>query len=141
MRKCRKEFFMRLRKIYCLSVRKIYRKNFIETDWKIFLVCLAVSEKFKFKYSGRFLSEYALFWIYQTLHKDFSVADLLLLFSELPQILNLPYTIVKEIHAACIKIIPMTTEFLRSYMRQRNIKDNWKKIMELKYLLEMWKIM
>ena len=111
--------------------------DFFDDKAETFLVCLAVSEKFDFKFGDRFFSEYALFWLYQTICRNNSPRDLLMIFRSLPKILRLPYSVTENIRQVCMEIIPKFTEFLR--LNAVYFEDSWKKIVELNYLLEMLK--
>ena len=110
-------------------------ENFFEDKAETFLVCLAVSEKFKFKSDDRFISEYALFWLYQTICRNNSPRDLFMMFRSLPKILRLPYPITEKIRRICMEIIPKFKEFLR--MNTIYFESAWQKIVELNYLLEL----
>lgn len=109
--------------------------NFFNGKAETFLICLEVSEKFKFKSGDRSTSEYALFWIYQTILKNNSPEDLFMIFRSLPKILTLSYPVTENIRRSCIKIIPQLTEFLR--LNAVYFDNAWQKIVELNCFLEM----
>lgn len=112
-------------------------KNFLEDRAETFLTCLAVSEKFQFKIEERYVSQYALFWIYQSLPKVTHAEDLFLFFSALPEILTLPFPMTEKIRLLCIGMMPSFIEYLRVSIKTETKQYNWQKIIELKHLLKM----
>lgn len=109
--------------------------NFLDDKAETFLICLTVGEKFKFKSGERFISEYALFWLYQTICRNNSPRELFVIFRSLPEILRLPYPITEKIRRSCIEIIPNLIKFLR--LNAVYFENAWQKIVELNCLLTM----
>ncbi|MBR6013615.1 MAG: glycosyltransferase family 92 protein [Selenomonadaceae bacterium] len=114
-------------------------ENFFEDKMETFLTCLVVSEKFELKVQDKPLSQYALFWIQQTIYQKNSAADWLLLFDSLPEILRIPGAITQKICLRCIEMIPVIIEYLRIYIRSERVQTDWQKISELQYLQRMLK--
>lgn len=114
-----------------------------------FLTCRAVAAYLKTKLtddaSAKFFEEAAIKAINRTLEgNNLSVADVRLLLSELPDLLCLPYSSVKEIHLFCLNIIPRLMDIIRLNSDSNNFNRyiSWKNYVELDYLqrlLQTWK--
>ena len=115
-------------------------KEFLSDKMETFLTCRAVSAQLKTQILdetiGNSLEEASLNAVFKTLttSENVSIDDMLLLFSELPNILSLPYKVVGDIRTACINIIPQILHFLR-------LNRLWRDVAELEYLQSMLKIM
>ena len=111
--------------------------QFYQGKLETFLTCWKLAEylreKILDKQAGDFFAEAALVAVYKTLQTNFSIADLRLLFNELPNILQLNYPAVKNIRAACINILPQFMNIFR-------VHNAWHDFTELEYLLNMLKI-
>ena len=111
--------------------------QFYQGKLETFLTCWKLAEylreKILDKQAGDFFAEAALVAVYKTLQTNFSIADLRLLFNELPNILQLNYPAVKNIRAACINILPQFMNIFR-------VHNAWQDFTELEYLLNMLKI-
>lgn len=114
-------------------------ENFFDDKIETFLTCLYVGEKFNFQFGDRPVAKYALFWIYQTMMHPCNVEDWFLIFSVMPKILKLPYSITEKIRITAINYIPKIIEYLRSYVTNDTKQYNWQKIVELKNLYEILK--
>ena len=99
------------------------------TCWKL---AEYLREKVLDKNAGNFFAESALVAVYKTLQTNFSIADLRLLFNELPNLLTLNYSAIKNIRAACINILPQFMNIFR-------VHNAWQDFTELEYLLNMLK--
>lgn len=114
-----------------------FPENFLTGKLETFLTCAVVAEKFQFQYQEKFITEYALYWLYKSFFITNPPDDLLMVLSALPEILKLKYSLTEKIREACIDIIPKLTEFLRLHMQDGQFKDGWQKIVELNRLLKM----
>ena len=99
-----------------------------------FLTCFKLAEHLRDRIideeSGKFFEETALRDVYKTLFTNVSVAELKLLFVEIPKILTLDYPVVQNIFEGCLGIIPQLMNLYR-------VNNAWKNFTELEYLLEM----
>lgn len=92
------------------------------------LTCRAVSN-----YLGeKFLEEASLGAILKSID-DLKLSDVRLLLSELPNLLALPYSVVKDIRDVAIQIISQTMDFMRE-------KEAWKDFLDLEHLRRLLKI-
>ena len=102
-----------------------------------FLTCRKLIEVLREKFlddaAGNYLEETALKAIHRTLLTNVTLADLRLLFSELPEILQLDYPVVTEIRRTCMDIIPQMMHLFR-------INNIWGEFTDLEYLLNMLKL-
>ena len=110
--------------------------QFYQGKMETFLTCWKLAEylreKVLDKNAGNFFAESALVAVYKTLQTNFSIADLRLLFNELPNLLTLNYSAIKNIRAACINILPQFMNIFR-------VHNAWQDFTELEYLLNMLK--
>ena len=83
--------------------------NFFEGRMENFLTCRVLIEQLRKKVldekTANFFEEITLNAVYKTLMTRIEMADIKLLLSELPNILQLDYPIVKNICNACVQII------------------------------------
>lgn len=90
--------------------------DFYENKMETFLTCCAVSSYFKTKLIDnavtKFFEEASLKAILNSLDQ-MTVVDVQLLISELPNLFNLPYPIVKKIHNKIVQCMPQIIENLR----------------------------
>ena len=111
--------------------------QFYQGKLETFLTCWKLAEylreKILDKQAGDFFAESALVAVSKSLQTNFSIADLRLLFNELPNLLTLNYPAVKNIRAACINILPQFMNIFR-------VHNAWQDFTELEYLLNMLKI-
>ena len=112
-------------------------KDFFQNNLENFLVCLMISEKFKFQEGEKNFSGYSLFWIGKILRHYVSLEDSFLLLSTLPDILKLPYDIKESIRKTCIELLPMIIEYFRTNTIQENFVKDWDKIAQLKNILRL----
>ena len=83
--------------------------------------------------SAKFLEELSLKCLYRALaFGDVEIWQLQLLFQELPSILHLKYTVVKDIKEACCLFIPQLKQ-------QYRMQNNWRRYNQYDYLLDMLK--
>ena len=114
-------------------------KEFLNGKMETFLTCRALSAQLKTQILdeaiGNSLEEVSLNAIFKvlTVSENVSIYDILLLLSELPNILSLPYKVVGDIRSACIDIIPSVLHFYR-------LNRLWREAAELEYLEKMLKI-
>ncbi len=105
--------------------------DFFQGKMETFLTCRAVSSYLKEnafdETAGKFFEEASLNAVCKTLFSTNQLADLRLLFGELPNILALDYPIAEEIRVGCIQILPQVMNFFR-------VNNLWKEFMELDYL-------
>ena len=101
-----------------------------------FLTCLHLISNLKGKIldetGSRFFEEISLNSIQKTLYTGLAVSDLMLLIGEMPKILNLPYTAVKNIRESLLQIIPQLLVSFR-------VNALWQEFVELDYKLDMLK--
>ncbi len=102
-----------------------------------FLTCRAVAAYLKTKLKdaapAKFFEEAALKAILQTLASGgMSFADVRLLLRELPDLLSLPYPVVKDLRNACLNIIPQIMNIM-------HLNNLWKDYAELDYLQRLLK--
>lgn len=113
-------------------------KNFLDNKIETFLTCRELSSQLKINILddtvGNALEEASLNAIYKALQTNVKINDMLLLFSELPNILSLPYGIVENIRLLCIDIMPQILNFLR-------LNRLWREVAELEYLQRLLKEM
>ena len=112
--------------------------SFYKGKLETFLTCRAVAEYLRTKLPDNksigFLEEAALKAIVLSLSSGgMTFADLRLLLSELPNLLALPYPVVKNLHGVVLNIIPQ----MMNVMRLNNL---WKDYTELDYLQRLLKI-
>ena len=82
--------------------------------------------------AGKIFEEAALNAIFKSFVGNFSIADLRLLFTELPEILALNYPVVQNIRQNCIQILPQLINILR-------LQSNWSEYVQLNHFLNMLK--
>ena len=119
--------------VFSANINQEFFMGKIET----FLTCLALGSSLKNivlnEKTGNFIEETALEGILKTLSVGGAdIADMRLLFSELPRILILPYPAVKNICSACINIIPQIMDVFR-------LNAMWKEYTEVEYIMRMLK--
>lgn len=112
--------------------------EFYAGKMETFLTCRAVASYLKTQLTdakpAKFFEEAAL----KAILKSFggmNLADARLLIRELPELLPLPYPVVKDLRRACIQIIPQMMNIMR-------VSIMWKDYVELDYLqrlLQTWK--
>lgn len=111
-------------------------RNFYIDKLETFLTCRKLIEHMNGKIldenSKKLLEEAALNAIYKSLIVNTSIADLRLLFEELPNILTLNYPVVQDIRKVCINILPQFMNIFR-------VNNYWQGFNELEYLLNMLK--
>ncbi len=119
---------------------KYVGQEFFTDKMETFLTCRAMSSYLRGivldESAANFFEELSLKAIYRTLFTQISIADIKLLIQELPRILPLNYPIVKDIRAILIEMIPQLMNIYRVYD-----PSAWKEFVNLKYLIEMLKIM
>ena len=107
--------------------------KFFEGKIETFLTCRKLAEHLRGNIfnntAGKFFEEMSLSAVYRT---NNSIADLELLFSELPYILPLNYPVVNEIRKVCMNILPQLSNVWRQ-------NDLWREFAEYDYLLNMLK--
>ena len=112
-------------------------ENFFKDRLEQFLLCFTVGQKFnlKTKYNVS-TEEISLTWILQSLRNfgDSHISNMALLFSELPNIMFLPYNSAKLIVKFCIKLIPEYTNMFKIYDMYC-----WQDFTHFQYLLEILK--
>ena len=114
-------------------------EDFFKGKLKTFLICLAVSEKYKLKFTNEktTFSEYALHNIYQALQYSPQLEEFFLLMSALPDILKMPYEIKENIRQICLNMFPNLIEILRTQTSFRDMAYDWARIVHIKDLLKM----
>ena len=104
--------------------------NFCAGKMETFLTCRAVADYLKTRLTddtlAKFFEEAALKAIQESFNGA-SFADVRLLLSELPSLLSLPYSCVKDLRGACLQIIPQMMNVLR-------MNSLWREFVELDYL-------
>ena len=110
--------------------------NFYADKMETFLTCRAVASYLKTKLSddtpAKFFEEASLKAILKSVN-GMSFADARLLIRELPNLLGLPYPIVKDLRASTLQIIPQVLNVMRANLMYQNF-------FELSYLQEILKI-
>ena len=111
--------------------------EFFQGKIETYLTCLALGSSLKNivfnEKMGNFIEEIALEGILKTLAVGGAdIADMRLLFSELPRILMMPYPEVQNICEACINIIPAIMDAFR-------MNALWKEYTEVEYIMRMLK--
>ena len=111
-------------------------RNFYEGKVENFLTCLNLIGYLRGKLlddnGAKIFEELSLNALYKSMVVGSSTADILLLISELPKILDMNYSAVKKIRDACINIIPQIMTHCRMY-------NQWQKFTELEYTLKLLK--
>ena len=107
-----------------------------DNNMENFLTCFAIiknlRENILDESAANLFEETSLNAIHKSLFANCSIADMRLLFSELPSILIMPYPAVKNICSACIEIIPSIMDFFR-------MNALWKEYVEVEYVMRMLK--
>ena len=113
--------------------------DFYAGKMETFLTCRAVAAYLKTKISdespAKFFEEESLKAILKTIANGASLADIRLLLSELPNLLELPYPVVEEIRGACLQIIPQMMDIM-------HLNSMWIDFVRLDYLrrlLQTWR--
>ena len=100
---------------------------FYQGKMETFLTCRKLAEylreKILDKDAGNFFEETALRAIFKTLQTNFSIADIKILFSEMPKILQLNYPVVEEIRKACINFVPQLMNLFRLNLLWRDFNE------------------
>ena len=119
-----------------LPTLKPTEPNFYAGKMETFLTCRAVSSYLKTKLiddaPAKFFEEASLVAVLKSVN-GMSLADARLLLRELPNLLGLPYPVVKDLRGACLQIIPQLMGIMR-------LNSMWKDFVELDYLQDILKI-
>ena len=114
-------------------------QGFYAGKMETFLTCRAVSAYLKTRLTdaapAEFFEEASLKAILKTLTGNVSLADIQLLLSELPNLLSLPYPVVKDLRISCLNVIWQMMNLMR-------LNNKWKDFNDLDYLqrlLQTWK--
>lgn len=111
-------------------------QNFFNGKMETFLTCLSLTKYLKEKYfddtSAKFFEEAAINAINRSLYSGMTSADLFLLLREMPKILQMNYSAVKNIRELCIN-------FVNQLMVNYRIYNQWQKFTELDDKLELLK--
>ena len=124
----------RLFKAVCKTV---FFETFSAEKIEDLLICLAICEKFQFKFDGKLISEKILFLINQALHSHLSIFEWALILNCLAEILRLPYSVTEDIRKTCLKAIPIFKEFVRLNVRVIDNFYGWRTFSELTKQLKM----
>ena len=112
-------------------------ENFFKDRLEQFLLCFAVGQKFNLKTKDNVSTEeISLTWSLQSLRNfsDSHISNMALLFSELPNIMFLPYNSAKLILRFCVVLMPSYIEMYKVYDRLC-----WREFTHFQYLLEILK--
>ena len=111
-------------------------REFYQGKLETFLTCLKLAEYLREKVldkdAVKIFEETALNAIFKSFAGNFSIADLKLLITELPEILQLNYPIVQNIRQNCVQILPQLINVYR-------LQSNWSEYMQLNHLLNLLK--
>lgn len=112
--------------------------QFYAGKMETFLTCRAVASYLKTRLTDKtpatFFEEASLEAVLKSLG-EMTLTDARLLLSELPNLLSLPYPVVKDLRESCLDIIPQIMDIMR-------LNNLWKDYVELDYLrrlLQTWK--
>jgi len=129
--KNRFEYFAMLIKFFSIAPQ-----DFFKGRTEIFLTCFTVSSFLKDNFVdeelGSLLEEFSLNALCKSLAVGVTSYEVQLFVKELPKILAFPYPAVKELRAACFKLIPKLADTYRNY----NAAD-WREFVHMDYLLNM----
>ena len=110
--------------------------NFFDGKIETFLTCLNVIPHLKDNFidetAAKFFQEASLNAIHRTLYGKLTMADMLLLLTEMPKILKMKYPAVKNIRDICTQIVPQMMTTLR-------MMGKWQELNELDNTLNMLK--
>ncbi|MBR4152450.1 MAG: glycosyltransferase family 92 protein [Selenomonadaceae bacterium] len=124
------EKFRRIEKNLIETLPKYVLNETIENKLATALTCRALStymcEKFPGDFRWKIYEETSLSAILKSLG-DMSLTEARLLILDLPNLLSLPYPSVKELHIACLHIIPQIMEIMR-------LNNSLKDFVELDYI-------
>ena len=120
------------------TIAPIFSENteieFFKGQMETFLTCWKLSQHLRenilSEKQGKFFEEAALSAVHKTFFKNSDIADLRLLFEELPEILLLDYPIVENICESSINIIPRLMDIFR-------IHNLWREFYKFEYLMNM----
>ena len=110
-------------------------RDFYAGKMETFLTCRAVSSYLKTKFAGdtpKLFEEASLIAILKSV-AGMSLADARLLIRELPELLTLPYPVVKDLRGACLQIIPQMMNIM-------HLSGRWGNYFELDYIQRLLKI-
>ena len=111
-------------------------KEFYAGKLETFLTCRAVASHLKTELKDETLAksfeEASLKAIHEALSNTVALADALLLIRELPNLLRLPYPVVKDLREASLQVILQLKEFF-------HINAMWKEFVELDCMYEIFK--
>lgn len=82
---------------------------------------------------GKFFEEASLKAVHKTFATNVEIADIRLLLSELPNILQMPYPVVGDIRRICSNIIPQLMHIFR-------VNNIWKEFTDLDYLQRLLRV-
>ena len=86
--------------------------------------------------AGKFFEEASLKAIYKSLlTRNLNFIEVMLLISELPNILPLKYPAVKDIINACIQLLPQVKKFIHSTITTDKTMLQWKNFTKYDYIL------
>ncbi|MBR1646873.1 MAG: glycosyltransferase family 92 protein [Selenomonadaceae bacterium] len=110
--------------------------EFFAGKLETFLTCRKLAEVFGTRIGNKSAEEYALVWIYQTLDTDgiLTYAELQLLLSELPALLNRPFPVAKKIaQLFSEKFLPAMISVTKSAKISGTWQELWKEVNDLNY--------
>ena len=112
-------------------------QDFYSGKVETFLTCRAVAAYLQTKLTdaapAKFFEEASLKALLRAVKGGTSFADMRLLLSELPNLLTLPYPVVKELRGACLHIIPQMMQVMR-------LNNSWLYYVELDQLQSLLKL-
>ena len=133
--------FNSMLRILAPTFGKNVSKNVVQGKMETFLTCRKVAEYLREnafnETAGKFFEEISLEAIDKTLSTNVKTSELRLLIFDLPNILPLDYPAAEKIRQSCLKIIPK----LMDTFKKSPTVQNWREFTELKYLLEMLKVL
>ena len=116
-------------------------REFFQGKMETFLTCRALAENLRENFidekTGKFFEEAALNAIYKTLFTNIALADIKLLLSEFPNLLQLDYPAVKIIAETCVKILQQMKNMVRNLITDDKKMSLWKDFAEYDYLMRM----
>lgn len=118
-------------------------KDFYVGRMETFLTCLNVSSFLKGKFfddkAAKFFEEISLDAIHKTFFAGVTLSDVLLLFSEMPKLLKMPYPIINTIRQDIIEFLPRLLESLKRSVNYDKDLRIWEKIIAIEYRLNLLK--